>query len=77
MAYAIILFVIRVDDVVLAVHRLYSGKWDGDSLLTTDHIIFAPQELYLHLALQISSTIPKSKALRVNRPNIEVLLSAP
>jgi hypothetical protein len=77
-----------------AVHRLKSDERDGDSLLTTGHFIFAPQELYVHLALLISSmishglitndlrsssiiSIPKSKGISVNRPNIEVLLSAP
>jgi hypothetical protein len=37
-------FVVRIDDVVQAVHRLNSGKRDEDSLLTTDHFISAPQE---------------------------------
>ena len=49
------LFLVTFDDIVKAVKRLKHGKQDGESLVSSDFLIYAHESLYVHLALLISA----------------------
>jgi hypothetical protein len=49
------LFVVTFDDVVEAVQRLKHGKQDGESLVSSNFLIYVHESLYVHLALLMSA----------------------